>query len=113
MQEQQDLGQAAKQTTAELRAAAADIFTLKRLYSVFDAKASTFTAPFDSATDETAVRQIAGSVRRSDHPFCEHAEDFTLWYLGDLVVETGELLPATPALVTSMTSVKATLESRE
>lgn len=106
MEEQQELD-----STAKLRAAAEDIFTLKRLYSVFDNKASTYSAPFDSQTDETAVRQIAGSIRQGDHPFNVHADDFTLWYVGDLVVETGELLAASPVMVSSMKTIKATLES--
>lgn len=63
-----------------------------KLFSVFDEKAKSFIAPFAMPTDAMAVREFAGCVNDEKHAFGRNPEDYTLFRLGEVDVETGLLV---------------------
>lgn len=52
------------------------------IYSVYDSKAKSYFQPTFSTNHETMIRAIKDLVIQQGHQFCEHAEDFILFYLG-------------------------------
>lgn len=65
------------------------------IYSVYDAKAKAFIAPFFLPNNALAVRAFAGCARDLTHQFFRYPEDFTLYRLGTFEDSNGsiELLP--------------------
>lgn len=78
---------------------------INKLYSVFDAKAQYFGAPFSDMEDGSAVRNFADAVNDGSNPnnmWHKHPEDFSLFFLGEFDNSSGELIPVTPkSLVTA------------
>lgn len=63
----------------------------KRLYSIRDKLAGTFTMPYPSHNDDTAIRDFANTVKNSEYPPATHPEDFQLYYVGTFNDATGEV----------------------
>lgn len=70
------------------------------LFSVFDVKASSYSAPMAFPTVGMAARSFADEVARPDSNFSRHPEDYDMRQVGELNEQTGELLPCSPKVVT-------------
>lgn len=64
---------------------------LKNIYSVYDVKSATYSAPFVEVNHGTSKRFIQDLIRNSpDHPFAQHSEDYTLHLIGTFNDGTAE-----------------------
>lgn len=59
------------------------------LYTVRDSKAEVFYPPHQSQTHGTAIRQFQTLASDPTHLFCQHAEDFGLYFIGTFDQATG------------------------
>jgi hypothetical protein len=55
----------------------------KKIFTVYDDKSEAYLQPFFLDTKGQAVRAISDCVADSNHQFCRHAEDYTLFELGE------------------------------
>lgn len=70
----------------------------QQIFSVFDSKAETFNTPFFMAAKGQALRGFADEVNRRDSEVAKHPEDYTLFHLGEVDLDTGLVVPlSTPA----------------
>ncbi len=85
------------------------------IYSIRDAAAHVFTAPTIDLTDESAIRGFSQAVNNvgSVMNFCP--SDFTLYRIGTLLVEAGEIEPISPPtmLVSGDRLVKVVIENED
>lgn len=63
-------------------------------FSVFDSKARVFCKPFFVPTMEVALRAFQGAANDPSHEMGRHAEDFTLFQIGEFDDENGVLTPS-------------------
>jgi hypothetical protein len=58
---------------------------IKQLYSLYDSKSETWSAPFIHSARGDALRAFADAVNSKDQRtvIVAHPEDFTLFYVGD------------------------------
>lgn len=66
-----------------------------RLYSLYDRKMGEFGALVQSRSDEAVVRALR-ELFESDNQVSKYPEDFDLFYVGDIDVETGEVVAVFP-----------------
>ncbi len=66
------------------------------IYSVFDVKAGAYMVPFFLATDAMALRGFSDLLLDAEHPFSAHAEDFTLFKVGEFTDVKGVVIGCTP-----------------
>jgi hypothetical protein len=65
---------------------------IKQMYTVYDKKSETYSAPFVETTDGTAVRAIQDIIiSNKEHPFSRHCEDYCLYRLGTWDELTGTI----------------------
>lgn len=62
------------------------------LFAMRDVKAGAFMQPVCFPTEPLALRWFVDLLRDPESIFAKHPEDFTLFYLGDLDTESGEVL---------------------
>lgn len=67
---------------------------LTRCYSIYDSKAKVFSTPFFAVNDLVALRSFMAAANDPALQICRHAEDFTLFFVGEFNDELGELRPA-------------------
>lgn len=60
-------------------------------FSVFDAAAEAWLAPFFARSKGEAVRLFEGAANTADHRFHKHASDYTLFQIGSFDDLTGRL----------------------
>lgn len=60
-----------------------------QVFSVFDAKAGVFTAPFVAVNDQTAMRGFYHAANDPTLEICRFAPDFNLYHLGSFDETTG------------------------
>jgi len=71
---------------------------LVKIFSIYDSKAQAYLQPFFSPTKGTAIRAFADHVNNPDTDMCKHAEDFTLFEIGEFNDSNAEItLLSTPA----------------
>lgn len=63
-----------------------------KIFSVYDVKAEAYLPPFYVASKGAAVRSFSDAASDPTHNFCKHAEDFTLFELGEFNDETGRIV---------------------
>ncbi len=77
---------------------------IKQIYSVFDAKAQTYSNPFYSPNEQIAVRDFTRACRDPNLDLSKFPEDFSLQHLGSFNDENGQFsvnlnpVPVTTAL---------------
>lgn len=72
---------------------------MRKMYAVRDNKVGTFAAPCLFENDATAIRAFGDLVvRDKDSLMHLHPEDFSLWSIGEINLETGELTQNTESL---------------
>ena len=62
-----------------------------QMFSVFDAKASSYLPPWFVPNSAVAVRTFTNCANDPAHSFCVNAEDYTLFHLGSFDSESGRL----------------------
>lgn len=61
------------------------------MFTVFDSAAGLFLEPFFAPTEAFAVRLFGYLVNKPGHQFAAHAEDFTLYVVGEFDQASGEV----------------------
>ena len=67
-----------------------------RAYAVYDSKVEAYFPPFYSSTNASALREFSDKANTTNHPWCKHPEDFTLFCIGSYDDQLGTLTPMTP-----------------
>lgn len=75
-----------------------------RLYSMLDRKMKEFGAVMIAQNDEVMIRTLKDSLP-SGSIVASHPEDFDLFFLGAMAMETGVIASSSPTLVAGMSSV--------
>lgn len=70
-----------------------------KAFSVYDSKAEAYMQPFFMKTKGEALRAFMDTVGDSNHPFHRHAEDYTLFYLGEFDDSNGEFSGEAPQAI--------------
>ncbi len=65
-------------------------------FAIHDSKAEAFLRPFFDMTKGSAVRSFADTVNEDGHPMNKHAEDYTLFHVGEFDQDMGKFVPAEP-----------------
>lgn len=71
---------------------------LYKVFSVFDSKACFFGQPFVDQKEASATRAFGDAVLSTDpnNMFGKHAEDYSLFLIGEFDNESGELIATVP-----------------
>ena len=85
------------------------------IYSIRDAAAHVFTAPTIDLTDESATRAFSQAVNNAGSMMNFVPADFSLYRIGSLDVESGQIEPITPPamLVSGDRLVKVVIENED
>lgn len=62
------------------------------LFTVYDSKAEGYLQPFFAMTEAVALRMFSTAVGDPDHDFHRHAEDYTLFCIGEFDQAEGVLV---------------------
>lgn len=62
-----------------------------QIYAVRDDKSDLFMEPFTMPAHGAAVRAMMDLVANPEHIFGRHAEDYTLWAIGEFNASTGHI----------------------
>lgn len=83
------------------------------IYSIRDVSAHVFTAPTIDLTDESAIRSFSQAVNNSGSIMNFVPSDFSLYRIGTLDVESGQIEPLSPPamLVSGDRMVKVVIEN--
>ena len=60
------------------------------MFTVYDSKAETFLPPFFVPAKGLAIRAFEDCVNSDDHHFGKHPADYTLFFLGEFLTDTGK-----------------------
>lgn len=78
-----------------------------RIYSIRDAKAEIYNAPFFQKTHGEAERSFKTVANDPKSTVCQHPEDFDLWYLGTYDDQSGIIESlATPQHISKAVDMK-------
>lgn len=66
---------------------------IKKVYTVFDEAAGAYLQPFFSSSNRTAMRAVEDVMSDPSHQFNVHADDFTLFCIGEYDEDSGSLIP--------------------
>lgn len=67
-----------------------------KMYSIYDNAAKTFNKCMFFSQDGEALRALIQEVNREDSMLCKHPEDYTMFRLGMMDTDNGEIIPETP-----------------
>lgn len=76
-----------------------------RMFAIQDIKAGAFHGPFCAATEATAVRLCQDMVRRADHPYGMHPEDYVLYEVGEFDDINGMLVQGVSRSVCNLSTL--------
>lgn len=65
------------------------------MFSVYDVKAQAYLQPFFASQKGEAIRSFTDAVNKSDHQFHRHAEDYSLFHVGQFDDNSGLVSPLT------------------
>lgn len=86
--------------------------SVRKIFSVFDAKAGAYLEPFFAPTRGVAIRSFSSAAQDPGHMFHRHCEDYTLFELGEFDEFAGEIRSLnTPDPVISGHQVVALMKS--
>lgn len=73
-----------------------------RLYSVYDRIAEGYANPMVMQNDGTALRSFRDEINRPNQEsnLYMHADDYELWYIGEMNTKTGEITSIKELIVT-------------
>lgn len=72
---------------------------ISNLYSIYDRKAGYYLPLFQKRSEAEAIREFTECVKMHDGPIAQYPSDFELCELGQMDLDTGEILPAKNARV--------------
>lgn len=64
-----------------------------KIYSVYDSKAECYLTPFFAPTAGVALRMFTQAAQDENHEFHKHAEDYTLFEIGEFDQDSAAILP--------------------
>lgn len=64
------------------------------MFAVFDVKAEAYLQPFFAMSTGVAVRMFEEAASDREHAFYKHAEDYTLFKVGEFYQDSGQLVPS-------------------
>jgi len=80
----------------------------QKMYSIYDVKAAAYGVPFFTPTDGLAIRSFQNLVEDSNSMVFRYPEDFTLYCLGDIDLNSALITAdVTPRFVISASSIIA------
>lgn len=56
---------------------------IRKVFVVYDSKAEAYMNPFYMDAKGQAIRTFEDAVNKGGHPFNQHPEDYTLFYIGE------------------------------
>ncbi len=74
------------------------------MYSVFDSKAGAFLTPFFMSTEGMALRAVSDMVKDPKSMFHRHADDFSLYQMGEFEDTTGVIVAQHPQAILNLVS---------
>lgn len=77
-----------------------------RVYSVFDSKGDVYGEPWYATNDATARRMFVDGVNDSRTAMFKHAEDYTLFFVGEWDASEGKLSGVQPMAIVNGIKVK-------
>lgn len=77
-----------------------------RVYSVFDSKGDVYGEPWFAMNDAVARRMFVDGVNDSRTAMYKHAEDYTLFYVGEWDASGGKLAGVEPVAIVNGIKVK-------
>lgn len=80
------------------------------MYALHDAKAGFFLPPFVEHNDGMAIRQMSGILNNANHPITQHAEDYTLFQIGEFDRDTGAVYGLEPRGIVNLAGLTAKVE---
>ena len=75
------------------------------LFSVFDAKAAAFNAPFTAPSFGVAERNFHTEVTNTDSFINKYPEDYSLFVIGEMDTDTGMLTSRPPEAIVTASSL--------
>lgn len=63
---------------------------LNNMYAIYDSKAEYYTQPFLFRNDQEAIRQFTSEAQNPESKLNKHAEDYTLFLLGEYDQDTAQ-----------------------
>lgn len=63
------------------------------MFAVFDVKAEAYLQPFFAMSTGVALRMFEEAASDKEHAFHKHAEDYTLFKVGEFHQDNGQLVP--------------------
>ncbi len=65
-------------------------------FAIWDAAAEAYLPPMFMTTKGQAIRSFADAVNEEGHQFARHADDYTLFHVGQFNQDTGMFTPMEP-----------------
>lgn len=77
-----------------------------KCYAVYDAKVSQYRIAIFDIEDGGAMRQFSDAVNGDkQHPWAQHPEDYSLWYIGEFDTRSAKLKDVVPINLVNATAV--------
>lgn len=85
-----------------------------RIYSVFDAKMAVFSQLHIALTDAAAIRQFSDVInnKHEQNHFARHPEDYSLYFIGEMDDDSGELIASLPKSLITASALLAINEDK-
>lgn len=83
--------------------------TTKMMFSVHDAVTDTFSTPFAAVNEADANRMVLASMKPGNQLY-DNAGDFSVYFVGEFSVESGELQSTIPVLSIRCSSLRSVLD---
>lgn len=74
------------------------------MFAVFDSKAGAYLEPFFAPTRGVAMRSFEAACLSEGHSFARHAEDYTLFEVGEFHEDSGLVIPCDHGPVSLLTA---------
>lgn len=80
---------------------------IQNIYTIYDMKAKSYSQPFYSTNDETAMRAVDAAVQEEGHDFNRNTQDYRLYRIGGFDGSTGVVSASDrPVLICDLMSIK-------
>lgn len=85
-----------------------------KAYSIYDSKAEAYLTPVFMPNDGTAIRAMSDKLleNETDNNLWRHAEDYTLFRVGQWEEEEGDILGHTPISVVTVIALRSQHEAQ-
>lgn len=76
------------------------------IFTIYDNKAKAYLTPFFTRNIDTAIRDCKQIVNTTDHNFSIHAEDYSLFHIGEYDETSGKIIAQPPTHVINLLELK-------